>query len=95
MRELLQRLCAALFFRKSTPRRDKFRESHSEAPATKLRMEEMMGTRRSLSLRREANAIRFQKYRVAPRLGTDTVRRRLLAGLDHLATWTAAETELA
>lgn len=36
--------------------------------------------------------IRFQKYRVAPRLGTDTVRRRLLRGLHEQTTLTATET---
>lgn len=40
-------------------------------------------------------SIRFQKYRVAPRLGTDTVRRRLLFRLDQNAPLTATETGLA
>ena len=39
--------------------------------------------------------IRFQKYRVAPRLGTDTVRRRLLFRLDQNAPLAATETGLA
>lgn len=36
--------------------------------------------------------IRFQKYRVAPRLGTNTVRQRLLLGLHTRAALTATET---
>jgi hypothetical protein len=40
-------------------------------------------------------SIRFQKYRVAPRLGTDTVRRRLLLRLDQAAPLAATETGLA
>jgi hypothetical protein len=38
--------------------------------------------------------IRFQKYHVAPRLGTDTVRRRLLLGLSTHATLAATETRM-
>ncbi len=41
------------------------------------------------------HAIRFQKYRVAPRLGTDTVRRRLLRGLHEHAPLAATETGFA
>lgn len=40
-------------------------------------------------------SIRFQKYRVAPRLGTATVRRRLLFRLDQHAPLAATETGLA
>lgn len=39
--------------------------------------------------------IRFQKYRVAPRLSTDIVRRRLLLGLQARATLAATETGMA
>jgi hypothetical protein len=39
--------------------------------------------------------IRFQKYRVAPRLGTLTVRRRLLLGLHQQAPLSATRTALA
>jgi hypothetical protein len=39
--------------------------------------------------------IHFQKYRVAPRLGTDTVRRRLLLRLHQQAPLAATETGLA
>ena len=42
-----------------------------------------------------SGGIRFQKYRVAPRLGTDTVRRRLLFRLDQNAPLAATETGLA
>ena len=45
--------------------------------------------------RGSAEAIRFRKYRVAPRLGTDTVRRRLLFRLDQNAPLVAPETGLA
>jgi len=38
--------------------------------------------------------IRFQKYRVAPRLGTLTVRRRLLLGLQQQAPLSATRTAL-
>lgn len=38
--------------------------------------------------------IRFQKYRVAPRLGTLTVRRRLLLGLQQHAPMSATRTAL-
>jgi hypothetical protein len=38
--------------------------------------------------------IRFQKYRVAPRLGTLTVRRRLLLGLHQHAPLSATRTAL-
>lgn len=38
------------------------------------------------------NAIRFRKYRVALRLGTNAVRRRLLFGLHACATATATKT---
>ena len=40
-------------------------------------------------------SIRFQKYRVAPRLGTDSVRRRLLSKLHQHAPFSATETGLA
>jgi hypothetical protein len=40
-------------------------------------------------------AIRFQKYRVAARLGTNTVRQRLLLGLHAGAALTATETGMA
>jgi hypothetical protein len=39
--------------------------------------------------------IHFRKYRVAPRLGTNTVRRRLLLGLHANEPFTATETSLA
>jgi hypothetical protein len=39
--------------------------------------------------------IRFHKYRVAPRLRTDTVRRRLLLGLHAHAPFTPTESGLA
>lgn len=39
--------------------------------------------------------IRFRKYRVAPRLGTNTVRQRLMRGLYAHARLTATETRLA
>jgi len=42
-----------------------------------------------------SSPLRFQKYRVAPRLGTDTVRRRLLFRLDQNAPLAATETGLA
>jgi len=42
-----------------------------------------------------ANPIHFRKYRVAPRLGTDLVRRRLLRGLHARATLTATQTGMA
>jgi hypothetical protein len=38
--------------------------------------------------------IRFQKYRVAPRLGTLAVRRRLLLGLHQQAPLSATRTAL-
>jgi hypothetical protein len=38
--------------------------------------------------------IRFQKYRVAPRLGTLAVRRRLLLGLQQHAPMSATRTAL-
>ena len=38
--------------------------------------------------------IRFRKYRVAPRLGTPAVRRRLLLGLDQPAPVSATRTAL-
>ena len=41
------------------------------------------------------NAIPFRRYRVAPRLGTDAVRRRLLLGLHAHAPLTATETGVA
>jgi len=39
--------------------------------------------------------LRFQKYRVAPRLGTNTVRQRLLLGLHTRAALAATETGMA
>ena len=39
--------------------------------------------------------LRFQKYRIAPRLGTDTVRRRLLLSLHQHPAFPATETGLA
>ena len=39
--------------------------------------------------------VRFRKYRVAPRLGTDVVRQRLLHGIYAHARLTATETGLA
>ena len=41
-----------------------------------------------------SSPLRFQKYRVAPRLGTDTVRRRLLIRLDQNALLPVTETGL-
>ena len=38
--------------------------------------------------------VHFRKYRVAPRLGTDTVRRRLLRGVHTHAPFTATGTAL-
>ena len=40
-------------------------------------------------------SIRFEKYRVAPRLGTDTVRQRLLFRLHQHTPFSATETGLA
>ena len=42
-----------------------------------------------------SSPLRFQKYRIAPRLGTDTVRRRLLSKLHQHAPFSATETGLA
>ncbi len=41
-----------------------------------------------------SDRIRFQKYRVAPRLGTLTVRRRLLLGFQQQAPLSATKRAL-
>ena len=39
--------------------------------------------------------VRFQKYRVAPRLGTNAVQQRLLLGIHTHVRLTATQTEMA
>ena len=84
--------------RPASSRRDELHESPSFRKLVRaswnsaLRLGRLIGSRlASLAAVRTAPH-RFQKYRVAPRLGTNAVRQRLLLGLNAHAPFTATET---